>query len=66
MDFHDYGLRPIRMKKWKLLPTTLDAVYIDAKKTKPIILIKPKPPFRPIFQVAASHEGPISELITTQ
>jgi len=35
----------------------LDAVYVDAKKTKSIIAIKPKPPFRPVFQVAASREG---------
>ena len=35
----------------------LDAVYVDAKKTKSIIAIKPKPPFKPVFQVAASCEG---------
>ena len=35
----------------------LDAVYIDAKKTKSIIAIKPKPAFKPVFQVAASREG---------
>jgi len=35
----------------------LDAVYVDAKKTKSIIAIKPKPPFKPVFQVAASREG---------
>jgi hypothetical protein len=33
----------------------LDTVYVDAKKMKSIIAIKPKPPFRPIFQVAASR-----------
>ena len=32
-----------------------DTVYVDAKKTKTIVAIKPKPPFKPIFQVAASH-----------
>lgn len=41
----------------KLLLTMLDAVYVDAKKTKSIVAIKPKPPFRPIFQVAATREG---------
>jgi hypothetical protein len=41
----------------KLLLTMLDAVYVDAKKTKSIIAIKPKPPFKPVFQVAASREG---------
>jgi hypothetical protein len=35
----------------------LDAVYVDAKKSKSIIAIRPKPPFKPIFQVAASREG---------
>ena len=35
----------------------LDAVYVDAKNTKSIIAIKPKPPFKPVFQVAASREG---------
>ena len=35
----------------------LDAVYVDARKTKSIPAIKPKPPFKPVFQVAASREG---------
>jgi hypothetical protein len=34
----------------------LDAVYVDAKETKSIVAIKPKPPFKPVFQVAASCE----------
>jgi len=41
----------------RLLLTMLDAVYVDAKKTKSIIAVKPKPPFKPVFQVAASREG---------
>ncbi|MFC1956002.1 recombinase family protein [Chloroflexota bacterium] len=41
----------------KLLLTMLDAVYVDAIKTKSIIAIRPKPPFKPVFQVAASREG---------
>ena len=41
----------------KLLLTMLDAVYVDAKKTKSIVAIKPKPPFIPIFQVAATKSG---------
>jgi len=40
----------------KLLLTMLDTVYVDAKETKSIIAIKPKPPFKPILQVAASRE----------
>ena len=34
----------------------LDAVYVDAKKLKSIVAIRPKPPFKPVFQVAASHD----------
>jgi len=41
----------------KLLLAMLGAVYVDAKQTKSIIAIKPKPPFKPVFQVAASREG---------
>ena len=40
----------------KLLLTMLHAVYVDARKTKSIIAIKPKPPFKPVFQVAASRK----------
>ena len=41
----------------KLLLTMLDAVYVDAKNTKSVIAIRPKTPFKPVFQVAASREG---------
>ncbi len=34
-----------------------NAVYADAKEDKRIVGIKPKPPFRPIFQVATTKEG---------
>ena len=44
-------------EKRKLLLGMLDAVYVDAKQTKSIVAIKPKPPFRPIFQVAVTHAG---------
>ena len=37
--------------------TMLDAVYWEGNKHKRIIAIRPKPPFRPIFQVAAKREG---------
>ncbi|MFC1968150.1 recombinase family protein [Chloroflexota bacterium] len=40
----------------KLLVSMLDAVYIDTKNNL-IIAVKPKPPFKPVFQVAASREG---------
>ncbi len=35
----------------------LDAVYEDAKKSKSIVAIRPKPPFKPVFQLAASRKG---------
>ncbi len=41
----------------KLLLTVLDAVYVDAKQSKRVVAVEPKPPFRPIIQVAASREG---------
>ncbi len=33
----------------------LDAVYIDTKNNL-IVAVKPKPPFKPVFQVAASRK----------
>ena len=44
-----------QVERRKLLIAMLDAVYVDAKKMKSIVAIKPKPPFRPIFRVAATH-----------
>ncbi len=41
----------------KLLLTMLDAVYVEVKQTKSIVAVKPKPPFKPVFQVAATKEG---------
>ncbi|MBI2859184.1 MAG: recombinase family protein [Chloroflexi bacterium] len=41
----------------KLLIAMVDAVYFETKKLKSIVAIKPKPPFRPVFQVAASKAG---------
>jgi site-specific DNA recombinase len=46
-----------------LLLTMLDAVYIDAKSTKSVIALKPKPPFRPVFQVAVSSKNSKIRLI---
>ena len=40
----------------KLLVTMLDAVYVDTKEAGAIVAIKPKPPFRPVFQVATTRE----------
>ena len=41
----------------KLLLTMLEAVYVDAKEERRIVAIKPKAPFKPIFQVAMMKEG---------
>ena len=37
-----------------LLVNMLDGVYIDIKKAKRIVAIKPKPAFKPVFQVATT------------
>ncbi len=47
----------------KLLLTMLDGVYFDAKVSKTIIAIKPKPAFRPVFQVATTRENAGIQLI---
>ena len=44
-------------EKRNLLLTMLEAVYFDVKQTRSIVAIKPKPPFRPIFQVAVTRKG---------
>ncbi len=36
--------------------TVLDAVYVDAKKSKSVVAIKPRPTFIPIFQVPVSKK----------
>ena len=41
----------------KLLLSMLDAVYFETKASKSLIAVRPKPPFKPIFQVAACKEG---------
>ncbi len=41
----------------KLLLTMLDAVYIDAKKYKTIVAIKPKPPLYPDLAGSGFQEG---------
>ena len=41
----------------RLLVTILDAVYVDAKDERRIVAIRPKAPFRAVFQVATTREG---------
>jgi site-specific DNA recombinase len=44
-------------EKRKLLLTMLEAVYFDAKQSRSIVAVKPRPSFRSIFEVAAMKEG---------
>jgi site-specific DNA recombinase len=41
----------------KLLLTMLEAVYVDIKDERRIVAIRPKVPFKPVFQVATTREG---------
>lgn len=44
-------------EKHKVLVTMLDAVYVDCKDRRRIVSIRPKPAFRPLFEVASTREG---------
>ena len=57
MDLPRLWSKTNQEERRKLLLTMLEAVYVDAKKAKSIVAIRPKPPFKPVFQVAASREG---------
>ena len=41
----------------KLLMAMLDAVYVDTVEEKSVVAIRPKPAFRPIFEVATTSAG---------
>ena len=41
----------------KLLMAMLDAAYVDTVEEKSVVAIRPKPAFRPIFEVATSRAG---------
>ena len=41
----------------KLLLSMLDGVYFDTKGEKPLVAIKPKAAFMPVFQVAVTRQG---------
>ena len=43
----------------------LDAVYVDAKEERAVVAIRPKPAFRPLFEIATTREGSGVALITT-
>jgi len=56
-DLPELWARANTEERRKLLTAMLDAVYFDAKQTKSVVAVRPKPPFRPIFRVAASRGG---------
>ena len=40
-----------------LLLSMLDAVYVDTVEEKAIVAIRPKPAFRPLFEIATTRQG---------
>jgi len=44
-------------EKRRLLITMLDAVYVDTVDEKAIVAIRPKPAFRPLFEIATTRAG---------
>ena len=40
-----------------ILMTMLEAVYVECKEERRIVAIKPKPAFRPLFEIAMMREG---------
>ena len=49
----------------EILTAMLDAVYVDTKQEKAVVAIRPKPAFRPVFEIATTREGSNVALITT-
>ncbi len=41
----------------KLLLSMLDAVYLETKIERRVVMIQPKPPFLPLFEIAPLKEG---------
>ena len=46
----------------KLLLTMLDAVYVDSKENM-VVAIKPKAPFKPVFEIATTSEDSAVALV---
>jgi site-specific DNA recombinase len=57
LNLKELWVKANQSERRQLLLSMLDAVYFDTKKNKSIIAIRPKPTFKPVFQVAASKEG---------
>ena len=47
----------------KLQLLMLAAVYFDSKTSKTLVAVSPNPPFKPVFQVAASKEASAIRII---
>ena len=43
-------------EKRKILSTMLDAVYVDTVEERRIVAIRPKPAFRPLFEIAIMRQ----------
>ena len=41
----------------RILLTMLDAVYVDPVEERSIVAIRPRPAFRPLFEIATTREG---------
>ena len=52
-------------EQWQIQLTMPDAVYVDARKEKAIIAIRPKPAFKALFEIATTRKGSGIVLITT-
>ena len=48
---------PAGPKFLQVLLTMLDAVYVDTVEEKCIVAIRPKPAFRPLFEIATTRAG---------
>ena len=49
--------RPDLGERRRILLTMLDAVYVDTVEERRIVAIRPRPAFRPLFEIAATREG---------
>ena len=41
----------------RLLLTMLEAVYVDTVEEKTVVAIRPRPAFRPLFEIATTRAG---------
>ena len=60
---HDLWREADLTERHRLLLTMLDAVYVDARESHSIVMIRPKAPFRAVFWTAVTREWSEVELI---